>query len=178
MLPCRLVRATFPDFPLASSSCARSASPAVIGGRGLKQGGLHPGAGLHPASPAVIGGRGLKLDATQVIALGAQASPAVIGGRGLKPVRWVALSIEEPASPAVIGGRGLKPVYRVSVRGNRNCIARRHRRAWVETDVQAACLRAHRASPAVIGGRGLKLASPLASPAPLRHRPPSSAGVG
>jgi len=84
------------------------------------------------------------------------ASPAVIGGRGLKLRELKRLVAAVDASPAVIGGRGLKPpVPPVSVIVRR--IARRHRRAWVET----AWTRPHAeagtgASPAVIGGRGLK----------------------
>jgi len=36
-------------------------------------------------------------------------------------------------------------------------IARRHRRAWVETSHSGTRSSVHTASPAVIGGRGLKL---------------------
>jgi len=129
------------------------------------------------ASPAFIGGLGLKQAAVQQVLRGVGASPAFIGGRGLK------LGLTEPnhgsdpgiarlhrrarietgdpraiaglvdASPAFIGGRGLKQPGR--------------RRAGRRTP----------ASPAFIGGRGLKLVQQLVDANGLAHRPPSSAGA-
>ena len=59
-------------------------SPALIGGRGLKQGQRGCWAPLANDSPALIGGGGLKHEALEELSRVESDSPALIGGRGLK----------------------------------------------------------------------------------------------
>jgi len=78
-----------PDSDFESAEQRRD-SPAVIGGRGLKQHAGPQGSSLGDDSPAVIGGRGLKHRTATVRAMWRLDSPAVIGGRGLKLLHDVA----------------------------------------------------------------------------------------
>ena len=152
------------------------------------------------ASPASIGGRGLKRQNPRL-----QAAPERIARQywrawietpyrrhkrkaasGIARQYWRAWIETRPRPSRTASAPGIARQYwrawietawKLAQSACCTGIARQYWRAWIETRRFLFCERRRLASPASIGGRGLKPTQRTAIPVDARHRPPVLAGV-